>query len=107
MKKISAILAFTLLCSMHSFSTNLVGYIQGYNKYYRSSYPFPNAYIELQYWNGSNWVKGTYTYSSSNGYYYFNNIRPGYYYNLRINNRYNYQIYVNNNNVQYIPKINI
>jgi hypothetical protein len=107
MKKKIILLFIILLFNIGAYSTNLVGYIQGYNSYYNSFYPYAEAYIEFQYWNGFQWITGTYAYSGADGYYYFYNILPGYYYNLRINNTYNYQILVDQPQIQYLSIITL
>lgn len=86
-------------------ATTLVGALQGYNSYSQMYYPYYNAKIELQYWNGGQWITSLYTFSGNDGYYSFYNIQPGYYYNLRINNYFNAQIFVNApaNQIQYLP----
>jgi len=87
-------------------ATNLRGRIEGFNQYYKSTYPLAGVTVDLYFQGPGGWQQiGRYI-TGSDGMYYFQNLYQGYY-SLQINGRQNYPITVLNVPYQDLPPIMI
>lgn len=88
-----------------AFATDIRGRIEGLSFYSKNIQPLRGVKVELLSCNLRCRVKG-YTYTSSQGFYFFRNIRPGTY-KIRINEDEKTRIEIFDQNFQDIPPIRI